>query len=149
MLDFEWTNRTLFSSAYQRATSFYPNSEFSATGLPVGQEWLMLSPYRNQLPPELFTQPFKVSSTEGRGIGRDTLRQALTLLNQAGWKLSGQRLLNAKGQPLKLEILLVNPNLSGFCNLMSKIWRASGSMHACAPLTAPSTNSGWTSSIST
>lgn len=111
MLDFEWTNRTLFSSAYQRATSYYPNSEFSATGLPVGQEWLMLSPYRNQLPPELFTQPFKVSSTEGRGIGRDTLRQALTLLNQAGWKLSGQRLLNAKGQPLKLEILLVNPNL--------------------------------------
>ncbi|WP_176717461.1 extracellular solute-binding protein [Pseudomonas defluvii] len=111
MLDFEWTNRTLFSSAYQRATSFYPNSEFSATGLPVGQEWLILSPYRNQLPPELFTQPFKVSSTEGRGIGRDTLRQALTLLNQAGWKLSGQRLLNAKGQRLKLEILLVNPNL--------------------------------------
>lgn len=111
MLDFEWTNRTLFSSAYQRATSYYPNSEFSATGLPVGQEWLMLSPYRNQLPPELFTQPFKFSSTEGRGIGRDTLRQALTLLNQAGWKLSGQRLLNAKGQPLKLEILLVNPNL--------------------------------------
>ncbi|GGU57261.1 ABC transporter substrate-binding protein [Pseudomonas laurentiana] len=111
MLDFEWTNRTLFSSAYQRATSFYPNSEFSATGLPVGQEWLLLSPYRNQLPAELFTQPFKVSSTEGRGIGRDTLRQALTLLNQAGWKLSGQRLVNGKGQPLRLEILLVNPNL--------------------------------------
>ncbi|HCN44808.1 MAG TPA: ABC transporter substrate-binding protein [Pseudomonas sp.] len=111
MLDFEWTNRTLFSDAYRRASSFYPNSEFSAEGLPVGKEWLLLAPYRDQLPAALYTQPFKVSQTDGRGIGRDNLRQALDLLGQAGWKLSGQRLLNGKGQPLKLEILLVNPNL--------------------------------------
>ena len=111
MFDFEWTNRTLFSSAYRRATSFYPNSEFTADGLPVGKEWLLLAPWRDELPPGLFTQPFKVSQTDGRGIGRDNLRQALDLLGKAGWKLSGQRLLNSNGQPLKLEILLVNPNL--------------------------------------
>ncbi len=111
MLDFEWTNRALFSSAYQRATSFYPNSEFSASGLPQGKEWLLLAPYRDQLPAALLTQPFKVSRTDGNGVGRDNLRQALDLLGQAGWKLSGQRLLNSTGQPLKLEILLVNPNL--------------------------------------
>ncbi|MEC6743322.1 ABC transporter substrate-binding protein [Pseudomonas qingdaonensis] len=111
MLDFEWTNRTLFSSAYKRASSYYPNSEFSATGLPVGKEWLLLAPYRDQLPAALFTQPYSVGKTNGRGIDRDTLRQALSLLGQAGWKLSGQRLLNSNGQPLKLEILLVNPNL--------------------------------------
>lgn len=111
MLDFEWTNRTLFSSAYKRASSYYPNSEFSATGLPVGKEWLLLAPYRDQLPAALFTQPYSVGKTSGRGIDRDTLRQALNLLGQAGWKLSGQRLLNSNGQPLKLEILLVNPNL--------------------------------------
>jgi microcin C transport system substrate-binding protein len=111
MFDFEWTNRTLFSSAYRRATSFYPNSEFTADGLPVGKEWLLLAPWREDLPPGLFTQPFKVSQTDGRGVGRDNLRQALDLLGQAGWKLSGQRLLNSNGQPLKLEILLVNPNL--------------------------------------
>nr|WP_315405653.1 extracellular solute-binding protein [uncultured Pseudomonas sp.] len=111
MLDFEWTNRTLFSSAYKRASSYYPNSEFSATGLPVGKEWLLLAPYRDQLPAALFTQPYSVGKTNGRGIDRDILRQALNLLGQAGWKLSGQRLLNSNGQPLKLEILLVNPNL--------------------------------------
>ncbi|MCS5516126.1 extracellular solute-binding protein [Pseudomonas qingdaonensis] len=111
MLDFEWTNRTLFSSAYKRASSYYPNSEFSATGLPVGKEWLLLAPYRDQLPAALFTQPYSVGKTNGRGIDRDTLRQALNLLGQAGWKLSGQRLLNSNGQPLKLEILLVNLNL--------------------------------------
>lgn len=111
MFDFQWTNRTLFSGAYQRALSYYPNSEFSATGLPVGHEWLLLSPYREQLPPNLFTQAFSLPRTEGRGIPRDTLRRALGLLAEAGWKLNGQRLLNSAGQPLRFELMLVNPNL--------------------------------------
>ncbi|MDP9513951.1 extracellular solute-binding protein [Pseudomonas protegens] len=111
MFDFQWTNRTLFSGAYQRALSYYPNSEFSATGLPVGHEWLLLSPYREQLPPNLFAQAFSLPRTEGRGIPRDTLRRALGLLAEAGWKLNGQRLQNSAGQPLRFELMLVNPNL--------------------------------------
>ena len=111
MFDFEWANRTLFYSAYQRAQTYYPNSEFSARELPQGREWLLLSPYRKQLPEALFTQPFQLPRTDGRGIPRDTLRQALQLLEKAGWKLNGQQLVNAQGQPLQFEILLVNPNL--------------------------------------
>ena len=49
--------------------------------------------------------------TDGRGIPRETLRRALGLLAEAGWKPSGQRLLNSQGEPLRFEILLVNPNL--------------------------------------
>nr|ABO30530.1 peptide ABC transporter [Pseudomonas sp. Lz4W] len=111
MFDFEWTNRTLFNGAYKRATSYYPNSEFSASGIPQGHEWLMLSPWRSQLPPELFSQAFGLPQTGGRGIPRDTMRQALGLLAEGGWKLSGQRLLDIDGKPLRFEILLVNPNL--------------------------------------
>ncbi|WP_165680203.1 extracellular solute-binding protein [Metapseudomonas otitidis] len=111
MFDFQWTNRALFNNAYLRAASYYPNSEFTATGKPEGQEWLLLSPYRGQLPAQLFTEPFKVPTTDGRGIPRETLRRALGLLGDAGWKLSGQHLLNTRGEPLRFEILLVNPNL--------------------------------------
>ncbi|WP_394352941.1 extracellular solute-binding protein [Metapseudomonas otitidis] len=111
MFDFQWTNRALFNNAYLRANSYYPNSEFTATGKPEGQEWLLLSPYRAQLPAQLFTEPFNVPTTDGRGIPRETLRRALGLLGEAGWKLSGQRLLNPRGEPLRFEILLVNPNL--------------------------------------
>lgn len=113
MFDFEWANRTLFNDAYQRASSYYPNSEFSATGTPEGSEWLLLSPFRAQLPERLFTEPFSVPSTSGHGIPRETLRHALDLLAEAGWKPSpnGQRLINARGEPLRFEILLVNPNL--------------------------------------
>ncbi|MQA53987.1 extracellular solute-binding protein [Pseudomonas piscis] len=111
MFDFQWTNRTLFSGAYQRALSYYPNSAFSATGVPQGREWLLLSPYREQLPASLFTQPFSLPSTDGRGIPRQTLRRALGLLGEAGWKLNGQRLQNSAGQALRFELMLVNPNL--------------------------------------
>ncbi|WP_434765966.1 extracellular solute-binding protein [Pseudomonas triticicola] len=111
MFDFEWTNRALFSDAYQRTTSYYPNSEFTASGLPVGHEWLMLKPYKDQLPARLFTEPFTLPKTEGRGIPRETMRKALALLAEAGWKLHGQRLQNADGQPLRFELLLVNPSL--------------------------------------
>lgn len=111
MFDFEWTNRTLFNGSYTRASSYYPNSEFSATGKPEGAEWLLLSPYRQQLPPHLFSEAFRMPTTDGRGIPRETLRRALGLLAEAGWKPSGQRLLNDKGQALRFEILLVNPNL--------------------------------------
>ncbi|MES2820311.1 MAG: extracellular solute-binding protein [Pseudomonadota bacterium] len=111
MFDFEWTNRTLFNNAYRRAQSYYPNSEFAAVGKPEGAEWLLLSPYREQLPEPLIKEAFAMPRTEGRGIPRETLRRALGLLGEAGWKLNGQRLVNSRGEPLHFEILLVNPSL--------------------------------------
>lgn len=109
LFDFEWSNSTLFNGAYRRTASYYPNSEFSARGLPQGQEWLLLSPFRAQLPASLFTQPPQMPSTDGHGIPRQTLRQALELLAEAGWKPSGRQLVNAQGRPLSFEILVANP----------------------------------------
>ncbi|RRV17085.1 extracellular solute-binding protein [Pseudomonas saudiphocaensis] len=111
LFDFEWTNRALFYSAYQRSQSYYPNSDFAATGRPEGGEWLLLSPFRDQLPAELFTEPFELPKTDGRGIPRDTLRQALSLLKDAGWKLKPEGLRDKHGRILEFEILLVNPRL--------------------------------------
>lgn len=109
--DFEWTNRALFSGAYQRAASYFPNSEFTASGLPTGQEWLLLTPWRERLPARLFTEPFEVPRTDGNGIPRDTLRNAMALLAEAGWSYRDGQLRNRAGQPLQLELLLVNPAL--------------------------------------
>lgn len=111
LFDFEWSNRTLFNNAYTRSASYYPNSEFAATGLPEGEEWLLLSAYRKDLPAELFTRPPLMPVTDGHGLPRRTLRRALDLLAAAGWKLSADGLVNGRGQPLRFEILLVNPSL--------------------------------------
>ena len=111
LFDFEWSNRVLFYDAYQRSLSYYPNSPFSATGLPAGQEFLYLDEHRDQLPPELFLQPFRLPTTDGRGIPRDTLRKAVELFKQAGWTLQDGRLQNDDGRSLAFEVLLVNPSL--------------------------------------
>ncbi|MCL7462016.1 extracellular solute-binding protein [Pseudomonas sp. NW5] len=111
LFDFEWSNRTLFNDAYRRSTSYYPNSEFAARGIPQGEEWLLLSQHRKALPASLFSQAPSLPQTDGRGLPRETLRRALELLAQAGWKPSGNQLVNGHGQPLRFEILLVNPSL--------------------------------------
>lgn len=111
MFDFEWSNRALFNSAYVRAESYYPNSEFAATGVPSGAERKLLQQYRKQLPKALFSQPLNQPVTDGRGIPRESMRRALSLLAEAGWKPKGQRLRNAQGQTFDFEIMLVNPRL--------------------------------------
>lgn len=111
LFDFEWANKTLFNNAYQRANSYYPNSDFAARDKPKGAEWLLLSKWREQLPSELFLQPFVLEPSDGRGIPRERLRKALGLLAQAGWKTTNNGLKNKQGQTLSLEILLVNPSL--------------------------------------
>lgn len=111
LFDFEWSNRTLFNNAYTRSASYYPNSEFAATGLPEGEEWLLLSAHRKDLPAELFTRPPQMPVTDGHGLPRRTLRRALDLLAAAGWRLTAEGLVNGRGQPLRFEILLVNPSL--------------------------------------
>ncbi len=111
LFDFEWSNRVLFYGAYQRALSYYPNSPFSARDLPAGQEFLYLAEHREQLPAALFLKPFSLPATDGRGIPRDILRNAIELFAQAGWTLQNGRLQNRNGQPLVFEILLVNPSL--------------------------------------
>ena len=40
----------------------------------------MLKPYKEQLPAKLFTEPFTLPKTDGRGIPRETMRKALALL---------------------------------------------------------------------
>lgn len=111
LFDFEWTNQALFNNAYRRSTSYYPNSEFSSTGLPKGLELELLEPFRGQLPATLFTTPLQLPVTAGDGLPRTTLRQALQLFKAAGWTFDGQQMVDKSGQPLRFEILLVNPSL--------------------------------------
>ncbi len=50
LMDFEWSNRTLFDHAYIRSASYFPYSAYAAEGLPSEEEIAVLSPYKNALP---------------------------------------------------------------------------------------------------
>ncbi len=110
--DFEWTNRVLFFGAYSRTESYFSNTELAATGLPSGREAEILAPFRTQLPPEVFSRPYKAPSTGGKHVGlRTNLLKALEMLKEAGWVIRDGLLVNAKtGAPMRFEILLANPS---------------------------------------
>ncbi|MFT5717063.1 MAG: microcin C transport system substrate-binding protein, partial [Oleiphilaceae bacterium] len=107
MFDYEWTNKALFNQAYVRNQSYFPNSDFSARGLPQNEELALLEPYRSSLPPELFNQPFRLSSTSGNGNIRKQIKQALQLLKEAGWIIKNGQLTNTTNKKIfQFEILI-------------------------------------------
>jgi microcin C transport system substrate-binding protein len=104
MFDFEWTNEALFHKAYKRNKSYFPNSEYSATGLPTSEELALLEPYKAHLPKELFTQAFGEEASP-KSL-RTRMRKALNLLKDAGWNLSGDQLIHSEtGQLFEFEFI--------------------------------------------
>ncbi|MGI4953758.1 MAG: extracellular solute-binding protein [Janthinobacterium lividum] len=111
VFDFEWMNKNLFFDAYTRTTSYFGNTENESKGLPGADELALLAPFRDRLPPALFTEPFTLAATDGSGNNRDGLRRALGLLKDAGWTIKDRKLVDAAGKPMAFSILLNDPTL--------------------------------------
>jgi microcin C transport system substrate-binding protein len=109
LFDFEWMNANLFFGAYARTNSYFSNSELASSGLPQGRELAILERFRDRVPAEVFTQEFRLPATDGSGNNRDGLRRALTLLQQAGWRVQDRRLVDAQGRRFEFEILIQGP----------------------------------------
>ncbi len=110
--DFEWSNKTLFYGQYQRTRSFFENSDLAATGLPGPEEIALLEPHREHLPEEVVTQAYAPPTTDGTGNVRPLLREAVKLLERAGWKIdekTRKRTHSESGDAMRFEILLVMP----------------------------------------
>ncbi len=111
VFDFEWENKNLFYGAYKRTNSYFANSPLASSGIPQGDELKLLEPYRKDLPPALFTEPFKLPVTDASGNNRDQMRHALELLKQAGWTIQDRKLVNKDGEQMAFTILLDDPSL--------------------------------------
>ena len=107
LFDFEWANSRLFHNAYERSSSFFGNSELGADGLPGEDELALLEPLREQLPEAVFGPAYIPPTTDASGSIRDQRRQAYALLQEAGWKIENDQLVNAEGVPLSFEFLLI------------------------------------------
>lgn len=104
--DFETMNRTLFYNSNTRTQSYFQGTELASSGLPQGKELEILEKYRDKLPPELFTQEFKLPVYDSPQAERKYLKQAVDLFAQAGWTIKGGKMVNAKtGAPFRFEIL--------------------------------------------
>ena len=105
LFDFDWTNKNLFYGAYTRTQSYFSNSDLASSGLPSEAEKKLLEPYKDEIPPEVFTTEFRTPQTDGSGNIRDNLRKALELLKAAGWTVKEGKLVNAQGRQFEFEFL--------------------------------------------
>lgn len=107
--DFSWANETLFYKQYTVSRSFFNNSEFDAQGLPDPQELAILTPLKDKLPAEVFTEskdPLAKNLT-----GKARLAEAMKFLKQAGWELKDGVQVNKKGEKLEFTFLLDSPTM--------------------------------------
>lgn len=109
-MPFEEMNKTLFFGQYTRFKSFFDGIPLASSGLPTGRELEILNEVKDKAPPEVFTQQYANPVNDSPQKERDNLRLALKLLNEAGWQLQGNQLVNAKtGKPLTAEYLIYTP----------------------------------------
>jgi len=125
-MDFEWMNKNLFFGLYTRTASYFENSDLKAVGPPSPEELALLEPFRDKLPKEVFGEPVSPPVTDGSGNNRTQLRQALKLLQEAGWTQSPEGLRNAKGEPLTVEILVDSPSFERIASPYVKTLRSIG-----------------------
>lgn len=103
--DFEWTNRQMMRNMYIRQNSYFSNSPLAATEPPTPAELAILEPLRGSVPPEVFSQVFHISKTDGSGLIRDKQLKALALMEEAGWMPKGDELVNDKGEAFSFTFL--------------------------------------------
>ena len=102
--DFHWLNQNLFHGMYLRANSVFAGTDMGASGRPSKSELAQLADFGKELPREALTQPWV---PPGEGISqRERKRNALHLLQQSGWLIRQNQLVNPQGKPLELEVLL-------------------------------------------
>jgi microcin C transport system substrate-binding protein len=113
--DFEDINRTIFFGQYQRIDSYFFGTELASSGLPDEQELAVLESVRGKVPPSVFTTPYKNPVNGTPENVRANLREALRLMQEAGFELKGRQLVHkATGEPLSVEFLGFDPSLERY-----------------------------------
>jgi microcin C transport system substrate-binding protein len=133
--DFEFANKSLMYGLYARTASWFENSDLKAKGKPSAAEVALLEPFRKDLPPEVFGEPYQPPVSDGSGKDRKLLQVADKLLKDAGWDLKGGKRTNAKGEVLEVEFLIdVDPGseriLTGFVENLRRLGLSVGMRRA-------------------
>ncbi|MCA1365867.1 ABC transporter substrate-binding protein [Bradyrhizobium sp. BRP14] len=109
VFDFEWVNKNLFDSAYTRTQSYWQNSSLSFLGAAADDRELgLMGDVRERINPAILDGTYRLPVTDGSGRDRNVLREAVTLLREAGYSIKDGKMVDAKGTPLAFEIMSQN-----------------------------------------
>ncbi len=108
--DFEWANKQFAFGTYIRNDSYFENSELASSGLPEGRELEILEKFKGRIPDEVFNTVYKPPVNDGTGNNRANLRKARKILNDAGYVMNEDGILENKNTGVKLEFEIVDNN---------------------------------------
>ncbi|MBR0555575.1 ABC transporter substrate-binding protein [Ciceribacter sp. L1K23] len=108
-LDFDWINKNLYNNAFNRTHSFWQNSALGAYGNVADErELALLGPAKDRIDPAILAGTYTMPATDGSGTDRKVLRQVVSLLTEAGYKIQGGKMVDAAGKPLAFEVMTQN-----------------------------------------
>ncbi|OWU86836.1 peptide ABC transporter substrate-binding protein [Oceanicola sp. 22II-s10i] len=119
--NFEWTNESLQYGLFKQRSSFIQDTPLEAKGVPEGTELELLKSLGDLVPEEVLTQePVMAHTSDAARLGdRRNLRQAMRLLDEAGWPVGSDGMRrNEAGNLLTIEIPI---NSSGSGTLESVV----------------------------
>ncbi len=122
LFNFEWSNETLFYGLYQRPASFWGGSDLAADGVPEGDELAILESLVSEglLDAAILSEAAIVPPENDAAQnlpGRRTLREATSLLEEAGWLPGDDGLLrNGNGETLDLVVIQTSPTFDRVVN---------------------------------
>lgn len=108
--DFDWINQTLLHGGYERTSGMFTGSDLAPNGPPSPGEVSLLTPWKAQIPEQVFGPAYDPPSGDGSGRNRANLREAAGLLEEAGWRVVEGVRRNADGRPFTFEITLRQPS---------------------------------------
>jgi ABC-type oligopeptide transport system substrate-binding subunit len=102
--NFEWLNKNLFHSAYERTQSYFGNTELEAPLIPSPEELTLAEGLGTD------AQVLEAIPRSSDASNRQNLMAASRMLQQAGWRIIDGQLRNGNNQPFTFEILLADPS---------------------------------------
>src|SRR5260370_11979208 len=89
--------------SYNRTHSVFETSDMRAVGKPSPQELALLEPFRGKVADEVFGEPFVPPVSDGSGQDRALLRQANTVVPEAGFVIKDGKRATPQGTPINAQ----------------------------------------------
>jgi microcin C transport system substrate-binding protein len=96
--------------ASTRINSYFEGTELASSGLPEGEELQILETVRDKVPADVFSKPYVNPVGGNPEAVRGNLRESARLLKEAGFEVRDQKLVDAAGKPVSVEILVQDPS---------------------------------------
>ena len=107
LFDFEWVNKNLLYGLYQRTNSYFDSSVLSSHGRAAdARERELLAPFGDAVEDGILESGYTAPQSDGSGRNRKHRREALALLESAGYRVQDGIVANETGEPLAFEILI-------------------------------------------